>query len=166
MSDKVILKIPIKLHLKKYILRKFQSKEDIIPLSTDDPIGLGIIILNIICKKTIYLLNFNEPDLKSFIQHLDWNYTLNLLIGPRYRERSGLFINEDKIFYINKFIEKQFKNELCIFIHANYLYNPKFVVEYGIDDFISHYGINEDDIIKESLIKFYHRNKNTYSYSF
>jgi hypothetical protein len=158
------INIPVKPHLKKYLLRKLRATNDTITISSKDPICFGISILNILQKKNSYLLNFKKKQLDKFINSIDKNCFIIIDIGENYCNRSGLFIDDDKIFYINKFIEKQFRNEMFVFVNSNYIYNPKFVIEYGLEDFLSFFSITEDEYQKETLVKFYHRNKIQYSY--
>lgn len=158
------INIPVKPHLKKYLLRKLRSNCNIITVSSNDPICFGISILNILQKKNSYLLNLNKKKLDRFIGSIDHNCCITIDVGDNYCHRSGLFIDDDKIFYINKFIEKQFRNEMFVFVNSNYIYNPRFVVEYGLEDFLSFFDITEDEYKKETMVKCYHRNKSQYSY--
>lgn len=165
MPEGTTIQIPIKPYLKKYLLRKLKAKEDSIVISTNDTIGFGICVINTISKKRDYLLNPNIKNIESFINKINIDNTfINLSICEGYCKTSGYFIKDDKVFYINKFIEKQFRNDLMMFLLAPYFYNPKFIIEYGLEDFLSIYSISEDEIKKESLVRYFRRENKKYSF--
>lgn len=160
----IIIKIPVKPYLKKFIIRKLKITNDIIPITTTDILGFGIYIMNTLTRKTNYYVNTSPVKIGKFLNSLDKDCTINLELSGAVMNSCGYIITEEKIFYINKFIEKHFRNELCIFLFSASLYNARFVVEYGMKDFLGHYNIPEDALNKSTMIKFYQRNKNVYSY--
>jgi len=161
-DNALYIDLPLKSHLKKYLIRKLSLTDNEFKLSTNDNIGFGLYLTELLSKKRNYYINGNYKNIDCYLQTL--NEKLSVYIKPMYLKKTGIFLNNEKVYYINKFIDKQFRNELSIFIQSNKLFTPDFVIEVGIDNFLSIYKINETDINETTLIRDYFRNKNKFSY--
>ena len=163
-SNNTIIQIPIKPHLKKYLYFKLGTKKNIIQISTSDPINFGFAVLSLTLRKNEYLYYCDKKKFTNFINSLDRNCFITISIGPYYIQSAGLFFTDQKIFYLNKFIEKQFRNELYSNVNWSYVKDPKTVKEYDLEDLINFFNINEDEIKKESIVRDFHRNTQKYQY--
>lgn len=162
MHNVTTITIPIKTHLKKYISRRLQCSDNGLLLSTTDILGFGIYVIDTFTKKRNYYINDSSTVKETVNTIAKYGSTLNLQIRNTYACRSGIFINDEKIFFINKFIDRQFRNDLYTFIASNLLYNPDFVIEYGVKDFLSNFGITCNDIDQDTIMRNYRRVKNSY----
>lgn len=157
------IKIPIKPHLRKYVLRKLNT-QSVVKVSTTDKLGLGIFILqNLIKKKEHFISNISSEDV-AFVSSIPTRSFIEFEIGAKYSKEKGVFIENSAIYNINKYIDKFFLNEMFTFVNSLILFDPNIVALYAIDDFISIYDISDDDILLESLYMTYRRHKEKYSY--
>lgn len=159
-----IIKIPLKSYLKKYITKRLSIKDNEFELNMNDSLAFGQYLIEIINKKRQYYLNSTNDEMLKFFNSLDKDIYLNVYIKPRYSQRCGVFLNDEKIFLINKFIDKQFRNEMLIFNYSNQLYSARFILKYGINDFLSIYGITENEISEETLTRHFYREKTEFVY--
>ncbi len=131
--------IPVRPHLKKYIVKKFKAQH-IIKISHHSIFGKLVV--------------------KSFSEHF-----------ARAREtsafRSSIFIEFDhefeltlsagNIYDFNSLVEDIYRQELIQYVMHEKLWNPHFERKRSIETFNSYFGITEDDIALETIIKFMQR---------
>jgi hypothetical protein len=160
MGSELIL--PIRPHLKKYLLRKLNSDENV-SVGLNDPIGFGLFVSSHLIKKRNYFMNFHKDQVNQFVTSLS-DSIIKLNLKPFHSNHIGMFIDNENVFYINKFINASFTNELFCFIETQKLFYPHINISYAIDDFIGIFSITEDDIPKETLLRNYNRKKEKYSY--
>ena len=158
------VQIPIKPHLRKYVLRKLEVQEPIIRVSTTDKLGLGLFVMGNLCKKIEYELDCMENKTIKVLSTIPQSSDINFELGNEYARIYGAYIMASRIYSINKFIENYFINEMFAFVHSLILHDPTSVVKFALDDFISIYDINDNDIQFDSLYKTFQRYKDEYSY--
>lgn len=157
--------LPLKPYLKKYLIRKCkitQGKLVITPAMKNDQIGFSLYIIELLNKKRNYYMAHNKEDVTKFIASL--TDSIEISLDQRYATECGMFIHPEKVFYINSFIEKAFRNEMFGVINGNCMYNPNLVIKNIIYDFCGIYDITEDDLSIDTIYKVYQRYKDIYSY--
>jgi hypothetical protein len=157
------LVLPIKPHLKKYILRKLQCEGEIVDLSFRDIIGFGIQVSGQLIKKSETYMSKDHDEVDKFVAELSGS-SVDLKLKSYHGKYCGSYLNNDKIFYINKYLDWIFRLELFTFINTQMLYYPHIVITTAIDDFLALYCINEDDLPRQTAFKVYQRFKERYSY--
>lgn len=156
------VKLPIKAYLKKYLQRKCNVSGDNLIVSTNDQIGFGLYIVESLQKKREFYLNHNQEEVNKFVTSLSDSITLQ--IGCNVANCSGMFIHPEKVYFINSFAEKAFRNEMFAVINGNTMYNPNLIIKNIIYDFCGIYDITEDDLQIDTIYKTYQRHKERYSY--
>jgi hypothetical protein len=159
-KSKFEIELPIKPHLKKYLCAKLKSSSDKIVISTKDRTNFSLYVNECLQRKRNYYYNYNTKEIDKFVESLNGS-KVTLLLNTISSEKGGIFLNNEKIFYINQFLNNNFLSEMFCFIETQKKFYPRVVVVYAIDDFLSQYDVNEDDIPRESLVRTYNRKNNT-----
>ena len=158
-----IIKIPTKHYLVKYVHKNLDvNPNEPIKFSVDDKLGICLFILFSLSRKNTY---YNSQDhIDHFVEKIEDSY-LEFDLTQSTMFKAGIFLTSEKIFYINKFLDKIFYKEIYTFISSLILYNPDVIVQYSLEDFLAIYDLIEGDDIKlETVIKKYHRYKKMFSY--
>lgn len=163
MHIKSVVDLPIKPYLKKYLVKRLKSSGDIIELTFTDQIGFGIFVCSTLQKKNAY---YHLSDVNAIDNFYDEIGTSSIRIGLNgyHLKYAGMTINREKIYYINKWLEKIFRMELMTCINTQLRFYPHVVITVAIDDFLALYGIEEEDLARGTVYKFYHRSKKEYTY--
>ena len=156
--------IPLKPYLKKYLEKKLGIKNETIVISFNDIMGFGMYVTESLSKKRkYYYFRSNSQFIPRFCSNIESDSRLRVGLKYYHTAYSGPMLSEEKIYYINKFVEKQFRQELFTCIQTQTRFYPNIVISIAIDDFLSLYGISDDDIQRETMYRLYHRHKRKYS---
>jgi len=133
--------IPIKPHLKKYLIKRFGINKDYINVNKRSMIG-QLIIKSFAERKNKPKKNDKFTDKITIV--FDHKYDLTLSAG--------------NVFDFNRIIDEIYRSELGMFIGLNYLFNEYPERKQAILNFNDKFNINEDDIPLDTLIKYIQRN--------
>ena len=155
------IELPIKPYLKKYLVKKIG---DPVNVSFTDSIGFGLFTVNSLQNKREFYLMQNDEYMGKFTENITDSITL--IINNRFSLNCGLFLNDEKVYYINKWLQKQFVNEMFANINSLSMYMPNgmLTMTHVIDNFCSVFGINEDDVAKDTILQLYKRHRKKYFY--
>jgi len=156
------IELPLKPYLHKFLHKKLNIKNNEIDISYTDPIAFGILVSYALSKKRSFVLNNNPEEVGNFIDKCTSSVNLNL--KSYHINKTGFILTEDAIFYINKYLDKLFRNEIFVFINSQIMYYPHLVITVAIDDFFSIFSINESDLSKQTICKIYQREKRSRAY--
>jgi hypothetical protein len=168
MQEPITIKIPLRPHLRNYITRKLRCNPDgKFRLKIDDPtdsIAFYIFLASVLMKKAVYLSTGQRHISVRLYGEIPEDSYIYIELGPWYAENAGFFLDEKTVYLINKYLDRHFRHELFIYLHSNIMYNPSFVVAYGIEDFFDIYNICDDHISKDAITRYWNRYKKHYSY--
>lgn len=133
------VKIPIKAHLKKYLIKRYDSGDEM-TLSKDSVIG------------KIIIKNFSERNNISKKLSL-FDEQINIKFDHRY----DLTFSHGNIYDFNMLIEDLYRKELMFFMQLDNFFNPKPERKKAILSFNQFFAISESDIKLETLIKYVQR---------
>jgi hypothetical protein len=156
------LELPIRSHLQKYLVKKLNMTSDVVDVSLVDPLSFGLFVRSELVHKKIYYTCGHEKEVDDMVSKCTEKVYLN--IGSFHKREFGTYFTNEKIFYINKFLHNHFINELFCFIQTQNMFYPRIVVSYAIDDFYSIFGISENELPKDTIIRCFKRKKDQYSY--
>ncbi len=157
------VQLPLKPYLHKFLCKKLNCQNNEIDLSFSDPIAFGLVVSQYMNRKRSYNVFRKEENIDKFIE-TKCTSTITLNLKNYHYHDTGFNISSDAVFYINKYLDRMFRNEVFIFINAQTLYYPHIVITYAMDDFFSVYSITENDLSKQTFCKIYQRYKREYSY--
>jgi len=100
------ISLPVKPHLRKYLVKKLNLKDQSIKISTLDRIGFGMFVIETLCHKREYKKGLLNQEETRFVETIPCTSQITLQIGTRYTERCGQHIRDSKVFMINKKIKK------------------------------------------------------------
>ena len=133
--------IPVKSHLKKYLIKRLSAKVDVIFISKHTLIGKLII--------KSFSERANRPKKTS-----DITDNINIVFD----ERNDLTLSDGNVFDFNQLIEDLYRRELGMFISVHFLFADYPERKQSIINFNNKIGITEDEIAIETLIKHLQRN--------
>jgi len=139
----VTIDFPVKRHIKKYLQKKYGKT--VMDVSRNDAIGYLVIAM----------LN-RTPD--QPVQKIEMDDIYPIRISESKYTKNGLYIGKEQMSLFNKMIDKMFREELYHYIIMSYE-NCDQKYSYALQDFLNYYGITEDDINSESLLKDFKRRK-------
>ena len=140
--------IPIKPHLKKYLLYKFHSSTNEICLTTKNKLGLSLINM-FFERKDIYRKDFS----------LAFTDTITVSFSGEFGNRFGFFISKQNIYYFNKALSDDFNDRLFDFLDTMTDEDDRFQINRGIERFCERFSITEEEIAHETLRKAYQRER-------
>lgn len=146
----ITLKIPTKSYLRKYVAASFG---DNIKLSERN--WLGIIILNIVKRKTFH----NNYDFKD----IDGKYPIELPVKMSVAQssRHGCVLLPTQIYYINLALDNFFKSEIIKQALINHsAYGIDFKV--SIQNMLDAYDITDEELDYQTIRKYFNRNYKKY----
>ncbi len=134
--------IPVKPHLKKYLISRFNVKEEPIFVSKRTKIGKFII------------KSFSEQANNRFRNITDITDSINIIFD----ERNDLTFSEGNVFDFNILIEEIYRRELGMFVSVHFLFAEYPERKQTIINFNDKMGITEDEMPLDTLIKHLQRN--------
>ncbi len=145
MADfKVSISFPVKRYIKKYLQKKY-GKGPVIANRSD---AIGYIV--------IALLNRTPDQSVNIIDQ--YNDLFEVQIPESIYTANGLFISKRQMRMFGRLVDNMFREDLFHFVlMANENYDQKYA--YALQDFLAYYGITEDDVNSESLLKDFKRRK-------
>lgn len=141
-KEKTTIKIPLKPYLKRYFDNS-PFLRGICKLSLTDPIG--IILINLLRPAPKYYRpqkitgEFIEVDISGY---LTW-------------KRPRIYLDDDSQHQFNLYLERLLKHEFFTYVDNSLVYNVNITA--AINDFMSKYDLNPEEIAFETLKKSYYR---------
>jgi len=164
------LTIPIKPHLRKYLLKEFETKKNTILVTTKNNIGLMLF------KMLSHTKNYTYNRIYDFSKYVKINVELNKRIVVR---KIGDSLRSEDIYFFNKMLQELFLRDLHKYIETRVelcnefssaveceikqfrkiqkITNRKGEMFLAISHFLSKYNIYENELEFETLVKSYYR---------
>jgi len=139
----ITVDFPVKRYLRKYLQTKYGT--NLLVASRSNALGYLVIAL---LNRTP-----DEPVVKD-----TYDDVFAVRVPESIYTSNGLYITGKQMVMFNKIVDKLFREELFHYIMmAHRFHGQKF--SYALNEFLNYYGINEDDINSESLLKDFKRRK-------
>ncbi len=140
MSEKTTIKIPTKTHLKKFLLKMYDTKE---PFKLDMNTSLGRNLMSSMVDKIEYV---NISDL--------YQDTLQVTLSKRFEKRGPRI---KRLIYINALLEEMFKEHMILWIYAksDEGVNPN----QSTKDFLQFFNIDESEYTYAAAYKLWQKYK-------
>lgn len=131
----VEVKIPIRTHLKKYILKRYSTEE---PIMITKKSIIGKFIIQSFGRQR------NKPksidDIKDQI-HVKFDHEYDIVIS------------DGNVYDFNDILEDIYRKDLALFVGMENLFNPHPEKKHAVELFNDKFKISEDDISLETLLK-------------
>lgn len=132
--------IPIKPHLKKYLIKRFNAHDKLV---VHNRFLLGKLIIKA----------FSEKDRKRVINVRDISDNMTIVFD----HTTDLTLSDGNVFDFNQLVEELYRKELGVFIAVHFLFGTHPERKHAILLFNDVFGINEEEIAMETLVKHYQR---------
>ena len=142
-----VVRIPVKPHLKKFIIKRYRQKE---PLNITERSLLGRNIMKVL-----------QETRKHKFENVLYQYTerLQVVLTADMRERSPRLA---RLVYVNNEIEKEFKEALFIWIEAQM--EMACHAKEACQNFLDYYGIDDQEYSYDAAYKAWQRFKTDVAY--
>ena len=137
------VKIPIKPHLKKFVLKTYDCENEIVKATKHN--SLGIMIEMVLRLK--YEIHVTSVDKYTEVLEIELN-----------QDCSNLEVRAKRIAYVNYILEKDFKATMFLFVQAQKLQAIPALT--GIKTFLKFYGIEEYEYGSDSAYRQWTRMSN------
>ncbi len=140
-------KIPVKKHLKKFIAKEAGSDE--LRLGSSNMYGM---LFSCFFTRQQPLSDGSELGKDQRWTHIRVNFTFDDL------RRKGFTMSVESVMQFNKIVELQFRNQLLQQIQLRKGLMANFVLKDTILGFLDYYGIDEDEMKYDTIVKWVQRN--------
>ncbi|RZJ71095.1 hypothetical protein [Flavobacterium sp.] len=137
----ILLSIPVRSHLKKWLVGKYGSKH-VVTKKT----AIGLLLLSMLDKK------IEKP--KKLASEYPERY--EIVITQRYFNINGFEIGHNRKRFLSELLERLFKDDLNCFVDMAIIRGNSTAYE-AIRQFLKHYDICENDLKLESVYRNYQR---------
>jgi hypothetical protein len=141
MTKETVVKIPIRPHLKKFVLKQLGAD----PIIATERDFLGNAIMAVLNDKR----NHNQPQ-----ELYRMTERITVVLTKEMKERSPRL---GRIVYVNTLLSKQFRDALVIWVQAQV--HAQIPANQACKNFLEHYRIDENEYTYDGLYKIWQRHK-------